>query len=37
APSSLEAERISGLILELGTLISMIIILLEFKIKARNK
>lgn len=37
APSSLEAERISGLILELGTLISMIIILLGFKIKARNK
>ena len=36
-PSSLEGERIGALILELGTLFSMVIILLGFKKKANYK
>ena len=36
-PTSLEGERIGGLILELGTLFSMIIIIIGFKKKANYK
>ncbi|MBY9019917.1 MAG: hypothetical protein KGD67_02585, partial [Candidatus Lokiarchaeota archaeon] len=35
--TSLEGERIGGLIIELGTLFSMIIIILGFKKKANYK